>query len=156
MDCANCGAPVNEGSETCDACGLPVAGSAAAAAAGATAASAGADPDATAVYPSGSGGGSASTGSPGVEKPFWKRTWFWVVVAVVVVAVAAIVAVVVTRGATVPAVVGLSSAEAKAEAEKAGMVYVVRGIQFTTAVTPGMVTVQLSDARAPRSRRTTN
>jgi beta-lactam-binding protein with PASTA domain len=71
-----------------------------------------------------------------------------VVVAVVVVAIAAILAVVLTRGVSVPSVVGLSSAEAKAEAEKAGMVYVVRGIQFTSAVEPGLVTLQYPAAGA--------
>jgi beta-lactam-binding protein with PASTA domain len=74
-------------------------------------------------------------------KPFWKRVWFWGVVAVAVVVVV-ILAVVLTRGATVPAVVGLPSAEAKAKAEEAGMVFVVRGIVFTTTVQPGVVTVQ--------------
>ena len=98
MDCANCGAPLGEGSEACDACGLPVSGSAAAGAAGATVASAGADPDATAVYPSSTGGGGASTDSPGGPPPIWKRPWFWVVVAVVVLAVLAVIAVMVSDG----------------------------------------------------------
>jgi beta-lactam-binding protein with PASTA domain len=62
------------------------------------------------------------------------------------VAIVAILAVVLMRGVSAPPVVGLSSAEAKTEAEKAGMVYVVRGIQFTTTVTPGLVTIQYPTA----------
>jgi beta-lactam-binding protein with PASTA domain len=162
MECANCGTPISEGSEACEECGLPVVAGAAAAA-GAAASSAESGPDVTAVRPpvespGGPGPGAAGTGGAGVgftgmsadaaggDKPVWKRTWFWVVVAVVVVAIVAILAVVLTRGVSAPSVVGLSSAEAKTEAETAGMVYVVRGIQFTTAVAPGLVTIQYPTA----------
>jgi len=162
MECANCGTPISEGSEACAECGLPVVAGAAVAA-GAAASSAELGPDVTAVRPPGESPGGAGTGGTGTggagvgftgmstgpaggDKPVWKRTWFWVVVAVVVVAIVAILAVVLTRGVSAPSVVGLTSAEAKAEAEKAGMVYVVRGIQFTAAVDPGRVTVQYPTA----------
>jgi len=124
MECANCGASISEGSEACGACGLPVA---------------------EGVGGAGAAGTGASASPAGSDKPVWKRPWFWVVVALVV-AIAVILAVVLTRGVSVPSVVGLTSAEAKTEAEKVGMVYVVRGIQFTTAVQPGLVTVQYPTA----------
>lgn len=153
MECTNCGAPIGEGRDACDGCGLPVAGLAAMSAADAGISRAASDPDVTEVHPqsasrggAGSGGSGAGTGGSqhwdsGDSKPFWKRIWFWVVVAVVIIA-AIVLAVLLTRGATVPAVVGLPTADAKAATEKVGMVYVVRGIQFTTAVKPGVVTVQ--------------
>ena len=153
MECTNCGASIGAGRDARDGCGLPVAGVAAVSIAGAGVSRAGSDPDVTAVRPqsasrggAGSGGTGAGTGGAthwdaGASKPFWKRIWFWVIVAVVIIA-AIVIAVLLTRGSTVPAVVGLSSAEAKAATEKVGMVYVVRGIEFTTAVKPGVVTVQ--------------
>ena len=159
MERANSGASIAAGGGVRDACGLPLAGVTAMSAAGAGVSRAGADPDVTAVHPqsasrgdAGSGGTGAGSGGAkhwdaGPSTPFWKRIWFWVIVAVVIVA-AIVLALVLTRGATVPAVVGLPTADAKAATEKVGMVYVVRGIQFTTTVKPGVVTVQSPAAGA--------
>jgi beta-lactam-binding protein with PASTA domain len=72
--------------------------------------------------------------------PKKRRTWLWVSIAALVIVIAAIVAVFfLTRGVSVPNVVGLPSQPAKAKADEARLTYTMAGLEFTTLYQPGVV-----------------